>query len=628
MLSKSPAARPRAATLADALDNLRANRESSAMNLPRITTLSGRFWAGMVGVLVAIACAITWFAKDKQQAPELADLTITPLTSQTGWEADPALSPDGKAVAFTWSPQLDIAAQAYIKRETDTEPIKLAGAEGGIIGHLVWSPDGKHIAFKRQFDRRGALYSISSSGQDERKLVDLVNASPSSAFDWSPDGRQLVFSDSPPDALEHQAIYLYDLQTTKKRQLTSPPLNIWGDSYPKFSPDGRTIAFKRVTGVWVDDIYLISSSGGGLRRLTYDGRGIWGLAWMPDGKSLLLSCQRNGTIFSIWRFPLKSPSNPELVAQGGGADAITPDTARHSQRVAWVNQIWDLNIYRTASSGMGQPVRRIASTRRDQDAVYAPDGRIAWISDRSGTREIWLSHEDGSNQVQITHLNGPQVDHLRWSFDGRYLAFDSGLHGSSDIFVLECLPGHLACSKPKALKISPAKSPGWSADSRSLYFSSDRTGRWEIWKQNLSGGVPVQITQRGGYYPTESADGKWLYFSDRNMDSSILRIPGSQAGRSAPVESLVLGRPYRVQQESWALGPGEIIFIDRPAHGRPATIRAFHLATEKVRSILEVPEVFLDRADIRVSVSRDGKFVLYAQLDRSGSNIVFADKNR
>jgi hypothetical protein len=76
------------------------------------------------------------------------------------------------------------------------------------------------------------------------------------------------------------------------------------------------------------------------------------------------------------------------------------------------------------------------------------------------------------------------------------------------------------------------------------------------------------------------------------------------------------------------LGPGEIIFIDRPAHGRPATIRAFQLATEKVRSILEVPEVFLDRADIRVSVSRDGKFVLYAQLDRSGSNIVFADKNR
>ncbi len=628
MLSKSPASRPSAGKVVDALEGLRAIPESSPVSLPPKTTLSWRFWAGLVGALVAIACATTWLVKGKREGPELADLTITPLTSQTGWEANPALSPDGNSVAFTWSPQLDVAKQVYIKRATDIEPVKLAGSEGGMIGHLAWSPDGKRIAFKRQFDRRGALYSISSSGQDERKLVELANASPSSAFDWSADGEQLVFSDSPPDAPEHQAIYLYNLHTGQRRQLTSPPLEIWGDSYPKFSPDGRTIAFKRVTGVWVDDIYLIPSSGGRLRRLTYDGRGIWGLAWMPDGKSLLVSCQRNGTIFGIWRLPLRSHSNPELVAQGGGVDAITPDTARHSQRVAWVNQVWDLNIYRVASSGTGRPVRLIASTLRDQDAVYAPDGRIAWISDRSGTREVWLSREDGSSQVQITHLNRPQIDHLRWSFDGRYLAFDSRLFGYSDIFVLECPPGHIACSGPKALKIFPAECPGWSADSKSVYFSSDRTGKWEIWKQSLSGGGPVQITDSGGYYPNESPDGKWLYFSDRHIDSTILRMPGSQGTRSAPKESLVLGRPYRVQQEGWAVSAEEIIFIDRPALGRPAAIRAFNLLTGKVRSILEIPEVFLDRADIRVSVSADGKSVLYAQLDRSGSNIILADKTR
>ncbi len=628
MLSKSPEARPTAADVAHRLEEVRGAIETSSADVLRRRTIHGwRVWAGLLAALVAIACAITWFNRAKRNDQDLADLTMKPLTSQTGWEAAPALSPDGKSVAFTWSPQLDVPKDIYIKRLTDVEPVKLAGSEGGIVGHLAWSPDGKRIAFKRQFDKQGALYSISNNGHDERKIVDLSNASPSSAIDWSPDGNQLTFSDSLPQLPEHLAIYLYSLRTGRKRQLTSPPANIWGDSYPKFSPDGQTIAFKRVTGFWVDDLYLVPSTGGPVRRITSAGRGIWGLAWMPDGQSLLVSCQRNGTIFGIWRFPLESPSSPELVAQGG-VDAITPATAHYSRRVAWVNQLWDLNIYRAPSSGSGQPVRVIASTQRDQDAVYAPDGRIAWISDRSGAREIWISRQDGSDQVQVTNLNGPQVDHLRWSFDGRYLAFDSRVFGYSDIFVLECPPGGLQCSAPKALKIFPAECPGWSADSKSVYFSSYRTGNWEIWERDLFGGKPVQITRGGGYYPNESPDGKWLYFSDRHLDSTIFRMPGSRSAGSALDRQSVLGRPYRVQQEGWAVTAGEITFIDRPAQDRSAAIRVYNLATEKVRSILELPEVFLDRADIRVSVSADGKSILYARLDRSGSNVIIAEKAR
>ena len=190
----------------------------------------------------------------------------------------------------------------------------------------------------------------------------------------------------------------------------------------------QNIAFKRVTGFWVDDVYLVQARGGEAKQFTSTRRGIWGHAWMPDGKSLLVSCQRSGTVFGIWRFPLNTPDRPELVAQGGG-DTITPATSRSSRRMAWVNQLWDLNIYRVAANGDGKPERVIASTQRDNNPAYSPDRRIAWVSDRSGSREIWLAREDGSGQTQVTHLNGPQVDHLQWSFDGRYLAFDSRPEG-------------------------------------------------------------------------------------------------------------------------------------------------------------------------------------------------------
>ena len=69
------------------------------------------------------------------------------------------------------------------------------------------------------------------------------------------------------------------------------------------------------------------------------------------------------------------------------------------------------------------------------------------------------------------------------------------------------------------------------------------------------------------------------------------------------------------------------MFIDRPALGRPAAIRAYSLTTRKVRSIIDLTDVFLDRGDIGVSVSADGKSILYAQLDRSGSNVIIADNN-
>jgi serine/threonine protein kinase len=627
MLSKWPNARPNAADVVRQLDEALASVESSSHEARWRKAFLGRqrFWLALVAASLVISSAIAWFARGKRDGQELSDLTVRPLTSQAGWESAPALSPDGESVAFTWSRRLDTPKQIYIKRATDTEPVKLTDSATGNIGYLAWSPDGKRIAFNRRFDKQGALYSINSSGGDEQKIVELNNANLSSSIDWSPDGRQLAFADSLPGAVDHFVIYLYNLQTAEKRKLTSPPMAIWGDWNPKFSPDGRIIAFKRVTGFWVDDIYLISSAGGPVHQITRARRGIWGHAWMPDGQSLLVSCQRYGTIFGIWRFPLKSPSSPERVAQGG-VDAIAPATGRKTRRIAWVNQLWDLNIYRIPSTGNGDPVRLIASTQRDQNPVYSPDGRIAWISDRSGTREVWISREDGSNQVQVTNLNGPPIDHLRWSFDGRYLAFDSGASGYPDIFVLECPPGGLNCSAPKELNVSPAESPGWSADSKSVYFSSDRTGQWQIWKRGLFSGKPVRITRIAGSCPHESPDGKWLYFSDRRDDSSIFRVPGSQSGSTAG-ETFVLGRPYKVQHEGWALTAGEIVFIDRPALGRPAAIRAYSLTTRKVRSIIDLTDVFLDRGDIGVSVSADGKSILYAQLDRSGSNVIIADNN-
>jgi eukaryotic-like serine/threonine-protein kinase len=579
--------------------------------------------------LFLMAGAIGWFVFAERNSPQFNDLSIQPLTSQSGWEASPALSPDGHSVAFTWTAKLDGIPQIYVKDLSGNEPVRLTNSQTtGTIGPLVWSPDGSRIAFERQEGSSSAIYSIASTGGDEKKILDVQTHTLSSAIDWSRDAVQLAFSEQISGG-ERLAIYLFNMRTGHKRKLTSPPAEVWGDWDPKFSPDDSTVAFKRVSSFWNDDIYLVPAAGGTAQRLTANGRGIWGHAWVSDGRSLIVSCQRGGTLIGLWRFPRTLHGQPERISQGG-VDAITPATNRKTNRLAWVNQLWDLNIYRTSHSGSGVPAKLIASTVRDQGATYSPDGRIAFISDRSGSREIWIAKEDGSNQIQVTHFNGASLGHLQWSPNGRHLAFDIQFHGEDAVFALDCDSGSMRCGKPRRLILeAPAGASSWSAYGDLVYFTSNRTGRREIWKQPAIGGPATQVTHNGGYASHESPDGQWLYFSKAGKEN-IWRIPGSksQFGRR-PVagEEMVIGPPYRAQLEGWTVTPDEIVFIDLARSNTPPAIRAYNISTKHMRSIVALTEVFSDRDDIGASVSPDRRWVLYSELDRSGSNVIVA-KNR
>jgi Tol biopolymer transport system component len=625
MLAKDPAGRPSAAKVAEELGAILLESSRPAVLLPPKRT--ARIWRTALAMsLLAIALA-TWFGIKKREAPEFADLRIEPLTSQGGWELAPALSPDGQSIAFTWSDKLNGVRDIYVKRFSENDPVRITNESQGLIGYLAWSPDGKQIAFKhsiREYGNPGTISSIAVTGGKKRKLFDLANSNLSSALDWSPDGTELAFSENIPGT-ERLAIYLLNLKTGKTRKVTSPPPDDWGDWNPKFSPDGSTLAFKRVSGFWADDIYLVDRNGNALRRLTTIGRGIWGHAWVPDGKSLLVSCQRTGSIFGIWRFPLASDTQPERISVGG-IDAISPTSSKKRNRIAWVSQLWDLNIYRTAITGAGVPLKLIASTLRDQGGTYSPDGRIAFVSDRSGSREIWLANGDGSGQVRVTDLKGPPVDDLQWSPDGRELAFTSRIADQVGIFALSCFADKMNCGKPRRLTSQVSDgSPAWSRDGSLLYFASRREGDWNIWAQPLRGGPIRKVTKTGGYTSRESPDGKWLYFSIPRV-AAIYRVPLPKlALQNISSAELVVGAPYIVQSPGWALTRHEVIFIDRAAQDRSAVIRAYNPDTKVMRSIVSLNEVFADRSDIGISVSPDEKWILYSQLDRSGSNVMLAE---
>jgi serine/threonine protein kinase len=558
MLSKRQSDRPSAEEVVSRLETLALASHTEGLagrTRERWTSrLSSHWLSAVLGCLVVLG-VVAWLSLRRNDSNELTDFRIRPLTSQNGWEEYPAISPDGQAVAFTWSKEFAGPRQIYVKSLQDNRLLQLSRSDfdpnKGNMGALVWSPEQDRIAFKRadaQYGEPGAIYLVTVKDGVETKLLDLANANLSAGIDWSPDGTRIAFSDTVP-SLHELAVYVFDLKTGEKRKLTSPPANVWGDWDPKFSPDGSILAFKRVSDFWADDIYVMPVAGGSLARITSETHGIWGQAWTRDSRSLIVSCQRNGTVFSLWRFGVGSKAHPVRFVEGG-VNSITPVTSRRTDRTAWVNMLDDSNIYRVPISGGGLPEKLIASNLSDQAATYSHDGRIAYLSERSGNREIWLANADGSGQTQVTNFNGPLIDHVQWSPDNRQLAFDSRTPGPSTVFALDCKTG-MDCGAPKAM--TPGMSatyPAWSADGRLLYFASHQSGEWEIWKRSVSGGPAAQVTRHGGYTSQESPDGQWLFISKVSA-TSLWRIPGSKFNGERPSdEELVIGPPFEVKPEA------------------------------------------------------------------------------
>src|SRR5262249_16808700 len=151
----------------------------------------------------------------------------------------------------------------------------------------------------------------------------------------SPTGEFIAYSDSDAPGRTDN-LYLLTVATQQARQLTSPPEHWAGDTQPIFSPDGQMLAFVRVSSdAGIGELYVMPVGGGEPTRLTFDNDSMWGLAWTPDGRSIVFSSDRGGT-YGLWRIAITG-GEPERV--GVGSDyAVAPTISRQGYRLAYANR--------------------------------------------------------------------------------------------------------------------------------------------------------------------------------------------------------------------------------------------------------------------------------------------------
>jgi Tol biopolymer transport system component len=350
--------------------------------------------------------------------------------------------------------------------------------------------------------------------------------------------------------------------------------------------------------------------------LTSHKQWIFGFDWTQDGRKIVYS---SGVIAetSLSMISVSGGTPERLSAAAQGAMALS--ASRTGSRLVYERDRFDFNIWRipgpNSSPDMANsPFRLIASTQTDMEPQFSPDGgKIAFNSSRSGNYEIWICDLECRNPAQLTSFSGPPVGSPRWSPDSRWIAFDSTKNGNSDVYIISADGGPV-----RRITDGPPNNarPSWSADGRWIYFGSNRSGDLQIWKTSAQGGAAVQVTKKGGEEAFESPDGKFVYYAK-------LGTPGIWKISAAGGEEIKVLDEGR--EDLWALATPGICLFDLSDPGKVA-LKFFSFADAKIKVLREFSkETTIDPYSTALSISPDGRWILYTQLDHSGSDLMMVE---
>ncbi len=177
------------------------------------------------------------------------------------------------------------------------------------------------------------------------------------------------------------------------------------------------------------------------------------------------------------------------------------------------------------------PMRLTDSASDDTMPAWSPDGkRLAFISNRSGNRDVWVLNADGSKAENLTQTPADEWTPA-WSPDGTEIAFASNRDGNWEIYIAKANG-----SQPKRFTKHPAAdyAPAWSPDGKRLAFVSERDGNAEIYVINRDGSQLTRLTENEvtDFAPAWSPDGKRIAFEtyrDGNMEIYTMAADGSDA---------------------------------------------------------------------------------------------------
>ena len=368
------------------------------------------------------------------------------------------------------------------------------------------SSDGRWLAFASD---RGGLWIRSFSGGSARQLKDGLSDASEPAF--SPDGTTLAFRSE----ANGGGVYLQRLDGGSPRLLAP------GGHRPRFSPDGRQIAYHTATGVFV-----IKAEGGESRQVHPSASNA---AWSPDGRSLIFSFCSDTGICSWWAGPvtggqsfpvggarlfhqhhLSGQQSPDLWLSSGKTIVFAAKTGDQTR-------LWALEINPANYEDEGSLRRLTTSDQDERSPTAAPDGRIIFAS-RQENIDIYslpLDADLATSKGPLTRLTSdPSIDQRpSLSLDGKKLAWETSRGGNFEVWVKDLISG-----QERGITSGPLREhmPALSPDGAKLLYDAHDGDKVTIFESSFQGGgPPVKVWEENvgqGSFQWSANGGALLYF--------------------------------------------------------------------------------------------------------------------
>jgi len=355
--------------------------------------------------------------------------------------------------------------------------------------------------------RRGA-----PAGSDAFEIRPFANAFGRELQPYvSPDGKKIAFVwDSGGPVFD---IYVKDVQSGEISRITKSP---YSSLHPAWSPDGRVLAFLRLSHLMSDvyadaDVILHNLDNGSekvLASVTVE-LGRWagestplngnpGPVWTPDGKALIVTdYERDGGNSALFRIPADGGARRVLIASPVSTRDFLPRLSPDGQKLAFVR-------YRSHGSGemfvadlRGGPATQMTFDNRTISGLaWTRDGgHIVFASNRRGSFQLWSVPANGGAPV---HLPADStVQDVAVSPAGDWMAIVSVAENWN---IWRSGISAAGLSAPQRFISSSGRNhtPRYSPDGSKIAFVSDRSGSWQVWMCDADGQNLKQLTHFNG----------------------------------------------------------------------------------------------------------------------------------
>lgn len=565
------------------------------------TTRGGwRFSLLAAVVALTVAAGVLAVATRSDDLTPQANARFVPIVSGPFNESDPAVSPDGRRIAFVQSEPTETASADIYLRDLDSGQVRRLTDDPASDRMPVWAPDASRLAFVRVTPAACDIFVRPLTANTDTRIAACPNRD-EPRLAWTGDGRALLTSQAPaPDGGASARLVRLDLATGVSTPLTAPPPGIVGDQSPAVAPDGRRVAFIRRVSGGVADIYLSSIEGADLRRVTFDEADLTGLDWTGDGRSLVYSSDRAGG-YSLWRIAAAG-GTPSLLA-GGAARMKHPAADRANRRVVYENWNYEINVWQAGR--VNAAITRTSELWNLYPQV-SPDGtRIAYVSTQSGAHELWVADRDGAHAEQLTRASGGTVKAPRWSPDGRRVVYLARGQNAVDVHFVDVSTGLVTrVTSSEVNEVAPA----WSGDgTRILFGAPDGEGRWHVWSAGVTDGE-TRLEIADAVAAQAAPDGS-MYFT-RSHQPGLWRTRGGTAAPERVLEYIASGNTL-----GWVLSGTFIYFLEE--RGGTVVVRRSSHDGDALTAVASLSRFTWPG----FSVAPDGT-VLYARWDRRDSNLM------